>query len=130
MPILVTWFESEKRNLVYTFIGTWSWPDCHEALDKAALMIEKVDYQVMQIVDLRQTHYAPQITLDGLSYIAKASAPNHERAKGVIIIGLKGSVLMAFNVFKQMFPKAAKTYTVANSESDLSSYLKRAGTAS
>jgi hypothetical protein len=130
MPILVTWFESEKRNIVYTFIGTWSWADCHEALDKAALMIDKVDYPVMQIVDLRQTHYAPPITLDGLSYIAKAPAPNHERATGVIIIGLKGSVLMAFNVFKQMFPQAAKIYLLANSESDLDTYLKRAGTAS
>src|SRR5689334_6098387 len=119
MPILVTWYESEKQNIVYTFIGTWSWEDCHAALDKAALMIDKVDYPVMQIVDLRQTIHTPPITLDGLSYIAKASAPNHERAKGVVIIGLKGSVLMAFNVFKQMFPQAAKIYLVANSETDL-----------
>jgi hypothetical protein len=123
MTIQVSWYEAEKRNIVYTFVGSWSWAECHAAMDKAAFLIDTVDYSVVQIVDLRQTFHAPSITLDGLSYIAKSAAPNHARAKGVIVIGLKGSVLIAFNIFKQIFPEAATRYILARNEADLAKLL-------
>jgi hypothetical protein len=128
MPIAVTWYETEERVIVYRFVGLWSWEDCFNALAEAALCLDKLEYPIHQIVDLRQTYHAPAVTFESLHHIAKAAAPNHPQAKEVFVIGLKGGILLAFNVFKKIFPQAASRYIVVHDDSELGALLRREGT--
>jgi hypothetical protein len=124
MPVDVSWYEAEEQNIIYHFIGRWTWEDCFNSLAEAASFLDQLDYPIHQIVDLRQTYYAPAVTFESLNHIAKAAAPNHPQAKEVFVIGLKGGVLLAFNVFKKIFPEAASRYIVVHDDAELEALLK------
>jgi hypothetical protein len=123
MPVDVSWYEAEEKNIIYHFIGRWTWEECYAALDKAALFLDKIDYPVTLIVDFHQTSHMPPANFESLNRIARADAPNHPNTRGLVVIGLKRGISMVFNVFQKIFPKAAARYNVAKDQSELDTFL-------
>lgn len=126
MPVETRWYDDSKQNIIYVFEGRWTWEECYAAVDKAALFLETIDYPVYLIVDFRPTQHMPPANFDSLNRIARADAPNHKNTRGLIVIGLKRSITMVFNVFQRIFPKAGERYQVAKDDAELEAILQKA----
>src|SRR5687767_15951584 len=76
MSIVVDWYDSQKRLMLYVFSGKWTWSEFYDVYHKAVAMENSVPHRVDVVIDIRQSAIPPTNVLLNMKYIADNQPPN------------------------------------------------------
>ncbi|MBI5670485.1 MAG: hypothetical protein HZC41_21035 [Chloroflexi bacterium] len=116
MAIRVLWENEAKQVLLNIYEGTWSLDDFYAAVRESNMLMDKVDYRVNLIFDVRNSRTFPSGFMGAIRTLSRKPHPHH----GVmVIVGGNAFVRVFYDVFTRVYPMQAaaqKTYIAANYE--------------
>jgi hypothetical protein len=88
MTISVQWNDDQHTIIVFTFSGSWSWADFHQACDVSRKMHQTVPHAVFSIFDMRDGDSLPTNVFSNIRYALDVTdPPNRTHTQAVVGAG-------------------------------------------
>lgn len=99
MSVYVQWDSAERRAVVWTLTGRWSWNEFQAAWEMMQAMLESVEHKVDFIYDVRHMSMLPADTITRLkgSYL---NAP--AKVEQLLAVGVDANLQLFWNTFTDL----------------------------
>jgi hypothetical protein len=112
MPVSISWFDDEKKILLYEMEGVWTWEEFYPVYEEALQMEIAQPHRVDVIIDLRKNRTLPTSVLLHIKGIADRQPDN----LGVSVLVTQNRAIIAlYKIGVQLYESLAKYFDVAPS---------------
>ncbi len=100
MPIHVEWHNEEKKVLVRTVEGYWTWENWYTTRDEAESMMATVNHPVIAVIDFTSSLGLPPRALGQVTTLLSNPPDNLDIT---IIVGMSRFIQAIYNVGEKMY---------------------------
>ncbi len=101
MPIHIEWHNEEKKVLIRTVEGYWTWKQWYDTRDEADSMMATVNHPVITVIDFTSSLGLPPRALGQVRTLLLNPPDNLDVT---IIVGMGVFIQSIYNVGKKMYP--------------------------